>query len=94
MLAAMNTMRKIQIDEATAIALEQRAADRGVSVADLVAELAEHAVEPIEVSDEELAELDRIAAAADEPGGTVPHDEVVRWLETWGTPAYKPWSSR
>jgi hypothetical protein len=25
---------------------------------------------------------------------TVPHAEVVRWLETWGTPAFKPWHER
>jgi predicted transcriptional regulator len=65
-----------------------------VSVADLVAELAESVDELVQVSDEELAELDRIAAAADEPGGTVSHEEVVRWLRTWGTPSYKPWGSR
>jgi predicted transcriptional regulator len=90
----MDTMRKIEVDEGTAAALERQAADRGLSVADLVAELAEFAADPVEVSDEELAELDRIAAAADEPGGTAPHEEVVRWLETWGTPSYKPWNSR
>lgn len=84
-------MRKIEVDEGTAVVLERRAADRGLSVADLLAELA---AEPVDVSEEELAELDRIAAAADEPGGKVPHEEVVRWLETWGTPSYKPWGSR
>ncbi len=87
-------MRKIEVDEGTAAVLERRAAECGLSVAELVAELAEFAAEPIDVSDEELAELDRIAAAAEEPGGTIPHEEVVRWLETWGTPSYKPWDSR
>lgn len=42
----MTTMRKIEIDETTAIVLERRAADRGLSVADLVAELTEYATEP------------------------------------------------
>jgi hypothetical protein len=87
-------MRKIEIDETTAIVLERRAADRGLSVADLVAELTEYATEPADVSDEELAELDRIARDAGKPGGTLAHEDVVRWLETWGTPSYKPWSSR
>lgn len=87
-------MRKIEVDEGTATVLERRAADRGLSVADLVAELAELAIEPIDVSEEEVAELDRIAAAADQPGGTVAHEEVVRWLETWGTPSYRPWGIR
>lgn len=88
---AMNTMRKIEVDEGTASALERQAADRGVSVADLVAELA---AEPIPLSENELAELDRLAFEADRPGGTVPHRDVARWLETWGTPDYKPWGSR
>ena len=40
---------------------------------------------------EEIAELDRRWAkiAAGEP--TIPHKDVVRWLNTWGTPAFKPW---
>ena len=38
-----------------------------------------------------LAVLD-FAIKAGEP--TVPHEEVVRWLDTWGTPAYRPWADR
>jgi predicted transcriptional regulator len=40
---------------------------------------------------EDIAELDRRWAkiAAGEP--TIPHEDVVRWLNTWGTPEYKPW---
>jgi hypothetical protein len=86
----MNTMRKIEVDESTASALERQAANRGVSVADLVAELAGVAAEPIAISEDELAELDRIAFEADQPGGSVPHHDVARWLETWGTADYKP----
>ena len=84
-------MRKIEVDETTAIVLERRAADRGLSVADLLAELA---AEDPAVGEEDIAELDRRWAEAQLPGGTVPHEEVVDWLKTWGTPAYKPWSSR
>jgi len=91
---AMNTMRKIEVDESTASALERQAADRGVSVADLVAELAELAADPITLSEADLAELDRIALEADQPGGTVPHEDVALWLETWGTADYKPWGGR
>lgn len=43
---------------------------------------------------DEIAELDRRWAAIEAGEGTVPHDEVVRWLETWGAPAFKPWSAR
>jgi predicted transcriptional regulator len=84
-------MRKIEVDEATALVLERRAADRGLSVADLLAELA---AEDPAASEEDIAELDRRWADAQRAGGTVPHDEVVDWLKTWGTPAYRPWSKR
>lgn len=87
----MTNMRKIEVDEATALVLERRAADRGLSVADLLAELATEALDP---SEEDIAELDRRWADAQRPDGTVPHEEVVDWLKTWGTPAYKPWSKR
>jgi hypothetical protein len=38
-----------------------------------------------------LAELDRRWAAVQAGQPTIPHDKVVRWLRTWGSPAYKPW---
>jgi predicted transcriptional regulator len=72
--------RTIEIDEVTAEVLQARARERGVSVSELVSELALS----------EAAELDRRWAAA-EAGTTVPNSEVVRWLETWGTPAFRPW---
>ena len=87
----MKVTRKIEIDEGTAQVLERRVADRGLSVADLVAELAEFAIESN--TDEDLAELDIRWKAAQEPGGRVPHEDVVKWLKTWGSPAYKPWGS-
>jgi predicted transcriptional regulator len=40
----------------------------------------------------DIAELDR--QWADIESGvvsTVPHEKVARWLETWGTPRFKPW---
>ena len=87
----MANTRKIEVDEGTALVLERRAADRGLSVADLLAELA---AEGPNGSNEDIAELDRRWADAQRPGGTVPHDEVEEWLKTWGSPAYKPWSKR
>jgi predicted transcriptional regulator len=41
---------------------------------------------------DEVAELERQWAEI-ESGAvlTVPHEKVARWLETWGTPAFKPW---
>ncbi len=47
--------------------------------------------EPLAIDPDELAELDRRWAAIEAGEATVPHDEVVRWLETWGTPAFRPW---
>lgn len=40
MLAVMTVTRTIEVDEATAVALEASAAEQGVSVAELLAELA------------------------------------------------------
>jgi predicted transcriptional regulator len=86
--------RKIEVDEATAVVLEQRAAENGVSVPELVAGLVKM-TEPLEeYSAEDLAELDRRWAEIEAGAETVPHEKVVEWLKTWGTPAYKPWDDR
>jgi len=84
----------IEVDEATALTLKSRAAERGVSVAELLAELALLESAPVTVDNDEIAELDRRWKAVEESGATVPHDEVVRWLRTWGTPAFRRWHER
>lgn len=86
--------RNIEIDEATAIALEARAAEAGLSLSDLLAQMTSDLASPAEISDDALDELDRQweAIRAGEP--TVPHEEVARWLRTWGTSAFRPWHSR
>jgi predicted transcriptional regulator len=39
----------------------------------------------------DIAELDRQWAEIKCGAiSTVPHEKVARWLETWGTPAFKP----
>ncbi|HVY21573.1 MAG TPA: hypothetical protein VHA70_16040 [Bauldia sp.] len=82
-------MRKIEVDEETALALEKRAEESGMSVPELVAGFVQSNY-AVELSEEDLAELDRRAdAALVEPN--IPHEEVVRWLKTWGTPDYNPW---
>jgi hypothetical protein len=43
---------------------------------------------------DEIAELDRQWKAIKSGEATVPHEKVVRWLLTWGTPSYKPWNDR
>ncbi len=76
----------IEVDETTAQTLAARAAERGISVAALVAELAgdESSVEQLDKQWREI-EAGRL---------TTPHDRVVEWLETWGTARFRPWDHR
>ena len=83
--------RLIEVDERTAIALEARAAERGLSVPDLVAEMTALATSQERLSTSEIAELDRRWAAIEAGEATVSNDLVVKWLRTWGTPAFKSW---
>jgi predicted transcriptional regulator len=84
-------MRKIEVDEATAGALEDAALARGVSVSEVVADLVSSDLE----SDEQtLAELDRRWKASQAGNATVPHEVVVEWLKSWGTPEFRPRRSR
>jgi predicted transcriptional regulator len=83
----------IEVDEATADALRVRAAERGVSVAQFLADIAVESGS-VTVDPEEIAELDRRWAAIEAGETTVPHEEVVKWLETWGTPAFRPLRER
>ena len=84
----------IEVDEATATTLKTRAAERGVSVSELVAELVTLDGEPIAVDASEIAELDRRWKAIEDGRATVPNTQVVRWLRTWGTPAFRRWHER
>jgi predicted transcriptional regulator len=80
----------IEVDKHTADVLQMRATELGVTVAQLIAELAALDSAPREADADEVAELDRRAARATE-GSRVPHDRVVRWLRTWGTPEFRQW---
>jgi predicted transcriptional regulator len=86
-----NKTLTIEVDEATAETLKTRAAERGVSVPELIAELVTLDSGPIAVESEEIAELDRRWAAIEAGQPTVAHDQVVRWLRTWGTPGFRRW---
>jgi predicted transcriptional regulator len=79
----------IEVDEPTARTLQEKAAERGVTVSQVVAELV-----PLAVDSETIAELDRRWAAIEKGKPTATNDDVVRWLQTWGTPAFKPWSKK
>jgi len=86
--------RLIEVDEKTAVTLETRASERGMSVPDLVAEMTARSALLVLSPAEEIAELDRQWAAIVGGEPTVAHVDVVRWLQTWGTPAFEPWVNR
>ena len=85
---------QIEVDERTADALKTRAAELGVTVPQLVAELAALDTDPIVVDSDEIAELDRRWKKIEAGKPTVPHERVVRWLRTWGTPRFRPWPAQ
>ena len=86
----MSTSVSIEVDKQTADVLQIRAAELGVCVPQLIAELATLDSAPREADADEIAELDRRYARATE-GARVPHQRVVQWLRTWGTPGFRPW---
>jgi hypothetical protein len=85
--------RTIEVDDATATELETRAAELGLSVSQLVAKMTAAQNAAAITSRDEVAELDRQWAAIKAGESTIPHEKVVRWLETWGTPSFRPWNN-
>lgn len=81
----------IVVDEQTARLLEARAADLGVTVSELIAELARLEGESVASDAKTIGELDRRWARAVAGEGLLPHSDVVRWLRTWGTSRFRPW---
>jgi predicted transcriptional regulator len=86
--------RSIEVDDDTAAALTQRAAERGVSVPELVAELVTLEAGPVVAEAGDIAELDRRWKAFRAQGAATANDDVVRWLQTWGTPEFRSWRNR
>jgi predicted transcriptional regulator len=86
--------RTIELDEATAAALKERADERGVTVPDLLAGYLNEDHAPVDVDADQVAELDRRWSTVQAGQSTVRHEKVVRWLETWGTPTFEPWRDR
>jgi hypothetical protein len=94
----MNAKVKIEVDSQTADLLEARAAARGLSVSDLVADLLgdENLLAPdLEAaraagigpwSPDVLAEDARRFAEFQHTRTGVPWDEVKAWMQSWGTP--------
>ena len=90
---SMSTNVSIEVDKQTADVLQARAAKLGVTVPQLLAELAALDSDPRKADADEIAELDRRLASATQ-GARVPHERVVQWLRTWGTPRFRPWSGQ
>lgn len=86
----MRTSVSIEVDKQTADVLQTRADELGVTVPQLIAELAALDSAPREPDADEIAELDRRYARATD-GARVPHERVVQWLRTWGTPRFQQW---
>jgi predicted transcriptional regulator len=78
----------IEVDEATAATLRGRAEAQGMSVAELAAGMTAVSGTPVMLSS---ADLDRQWASVKSGEATVSHDEVTRWLHSWGTPSFRPW---
>jgi len=87
-------MKTIEIDEQTAELLEARAAARGLSIGEVIAELVAFIDSGTSVEPGELAELEQQWKAIEAGEPTVPHEKVARWLETWGTSDFKSWHKR
>src|SRR5258705_1530197 len=91
-------VRKIEVDAQTADLLEARAAARGMSVAELLADIARNeGVLPPELasmrnkaegpwSPEVLEEDARRLAEFERTRMGVPWDEIKAWMQSWGTP--------
>ena len=81
----------VELDETTATTLKKRAAAEGLSVPELIASMTALQSRPVVLSSDDLAALDQQWAEVKAGAATVPHEQVARWLETWGTPAFRPW---
>jgi predicted transcriptional regulator len=95
--------RTIEVDAETAEALETEAAARGVSVAELLADMAKLADSRLPPdlnamraagrgpwSPEALAEDVRALEEFERTGEAVPWENVKAWMQSWGTPHELP----
>lgn len=87
---SMGATVRIEVDKHTADMLQSRATELGVTVQQLVAELAALDSAARDADANEIAELDRRYARAT-GSERVPHGRVVQWLRTWGTSEFRLW---
>jgi hypothetical protein len=89
-MTVQNDTAMIELDKKTADALKARAAERGITVSELLTEFA-HESAPAITDPADITELDRRWVKVENGEATVAHANVVRWLQSWGTPAFKAW---
>jgi predicted transcriptional regulator len=91
---SVGQMQTIEVDEDTAATLTRHAASQGLSVAELVADMTVLQFTPMILPAKDIAELDGQWAAIKAGEPTTAHEDVARWLQSWGTPAFRPWRER
>jgi len=74
----------IEVDERTAAVLRDRSAELGVTVSELVSDLAMLYCDSVVVDTDDIAELERRCKEIVSGATTVPHEQVVHWMRTWG----------
>ena len=84
--------RSIEVDDLTADALSRRAAERGISVTELLADLVLLATAT--AADADIEELDRRWQAFEAQETVADSADVVRWLQSWGRPDFKSFHQR
>ena len=82
----------VTIDTDTAARIENRAGEIGVTPAQFVAELVRSEEGGDHVDSSVVEDLETRWAEVEAGGETIPHEDVRRWLKTWGTSDFKPWS--
>jgi predicted transcriptional regulator len=86
--------RTIEVDDTTATALETRAFQVGPSVAESLAAMVAAEGVRRELPSADITALDQQWAAIKAGEPTVPHKDVARWLDSWGTPGFRPWKGQ
>ena len=76
----MSKTDTLEVDQEVAEVVKARAADRGMTISELLAEWLNLDTQPIALQPGEIAELDRRWKAVEDGRATVSNTEVVRWL--------------
>ena len=87
----MSTVRRIlELDAETDRRIDALAAEKGVDAASVVAEAVEFLDTFIDIDEPPLEEDLARLRAYEATGEAVPHDAVLEWVRSWGTPNELP----